>query len=539
MGEPTALATPLASIAGVADEQDRHTWQPLRYFAIYRLILAGLLAVLAITHQAPPPFGRYAPALFAWTSYGYVAFGLMAGFGVSRRWLPFQTQVYLQIIFDILFLTVLMHASGGIESGLGMLLVVTIAAGSMLTAGHTAGLFASIATLALLCEQSYLLLFAPHEEINYPQTGMLGATLFATAALAHTLARRLRESEALAKQRGIDLANMAQLTDYIIQHMQTGVLVVDPDHRLRLLNQTARQLLGIPATRVTHLSQLGTDLDRQLTEWQRGNLGAAQVMQVADGEHPVLPVFMAIGSSRDAATLIFLEDASVASRQAQQLKLASLGRLTASIAHEVRNPLGAISHASELLAESPQREGGDQRLIQIILDQVRRVNTIIENVLQLGRRDNSETTSFDLIPWVAAFVEEFCQTTGASRSDVATHTAIPSANITFDPSHLHQIMWNLCQNAMRYSPETTSPKVEMTIGEAGDGAVTLDVRDHGPGIAPEALPHIFEPFYTTAPQGTGLGLYIARELAETHYGKLTYQPAAGGGALFRLSFAKP
>ena len=205
---------------------------------------------------------------------------------------------------------------------------------------------------------------------------------------------------------------------------------------------------------------------------------------------------------------------AAASQQVQQLKLASLGRLTASIAHEIRNPLGAISHAGELLGESPALEPGDSRLIQIILDQSRRVNAIVENVLQLGRRGESAPESFLLVPWLERFIAEFCSTGGIAPADVALHAPNDAATVRFDTGHLHQILWNLCQNALRHAPTAGSPKVEIAVERGADGATILAVCDHGAGIAAEVRPHIFEPVFTTDPQSTGLGLYIPRETAE-------------------------
>lgn len=532
------MASPAAAPPERRAEAALTNWRPLRYYAIYRLILAGLFAVLVITGDLPPPFGGYAPHLFAWTSYAYVAFSLLAGSGVSRQRPALPTQVQLQVIGDILFITVLMHASGGIESGLGMLLVVTIAAGGLLTVGRTAGLFAAIATIALLVEQSYLLLSGPNAQISYTQAGMLGATLFATAVLAHTLARRIRESEALAARRGIDLANMAQLAQYIIENLQTGILVVDGQNHIRLTNSTARARLGGAAAQEMHLYNMAPELYQQLTDWRVGRTGSAQVLELNNPQQPILPRFMPLGEDRQGATLIFLEDAAAASQQVQQLKLASLGRLSASIAHEIRNPLGAISHAGELLGESPALEPGDSRLIQIILDQSRRVNAIVENVLQLGRRGESAPESFLLVPWLERFIAEFCSTGGIAPADVALHAPNDAATVRFDTGHLHQILWNLCQNALRHAPTAGSPKVEIAVERGADGATILAVRDHGAGIAAEVRPHIFEPFFTTDPQGTGLGLYIARELAEYNRAKLVYAPPPGGGTQFRILFAK-
>lgn len=540
------MASPLLnSPAATGDEAERlHDsvhWTPLGYFAIYRLLLTGLLVILHLLGWTPEPFGSLAPTLYTSVIYIYLAAAFLAGMAVRTRLLPFNTLVDLHTFTDIVCITLLMHASGGIGSGLGMLLVVSVAVAGMLSVGRTAILFAALASLAVLVEQSFLLLTAPahiaREAISYPQAGMLGATLFATAALAHTLARRIRASEKLARQRGIDLANMAQLTDYVIQHMQTGVLVTDAAGQIRLINATARQLLGLGTRPVAGdpLERVMPALQRQLQAWRTGERQDADLLEVTQSGLKVLPHFMPIGSGAD--NLIFLEDASGASQQAQQLKLASLGRLTASIAHEIRNPLGAISHAGELLEESPALETADKRLLRIILEQSKRINAIIESVLHLGRRERARPEPIELAPWLQRFVEEFQRHATCQPGDIRLVVVDDKITAQFDPVQLHQIVWNLTLNGLRHAAAAPAPKVELHAGRNGDDT-WLDVRDHGPGIPPEVAEHLFEPFFTTEGKGTGLGLYLARELAESNRARLLCLPPPDGGARFRLLFAR-
>jgi two-component system sensor histidine kinase PilS (NtrC family) len=516
-------------------------WVPLGYFAIYRLLLAGLLVILHLLKLTPDPFGSLAPSLYVALCYGYLATAFIAGLAVRSRMLPFNTLVDLHTFADIVFITLLMHASGGIGSGLGMLLVVSVAAAGLLSMGRTAALFAALASLAVLVEQSYLLLNAPahvaREAINYPQAGMLGATLFATAALAHTLARRIRASERLARQRGIDLANMAQLTDYVIQHMQIGVLVADAGGQIRLINTTARQLLGLGAKPIagTPLGQQVPSLHRQLMTWREGGRQEPDLFEVAQTGQKVLPRFMPIGNGADS--LIFLEDASDASQRVQQLKLASLGRLTASIAHEIRNPLGAISHAGELLEESPGLENGDKRLLRIILEQSKRINAIIESVLHLGRRDRTRPERIELAPWLQRFLDEFQRNATCQPGDILLSVEPDHLVVQFDPVQLHQVVWNLSLNGLRHAANAPAPKLEISAGRSGQDT-WLDVRDHGPGIPPQVAEHLFEPFFTTEGKGTGLGLYLARELTESNRARLICLPPPDGGARFRLLFAR-
>ncbi len=516
--------------------RDLKTWKPLRFFNLFRFLIAGLFLQFYLMGPLPPPLGHGDPKLFFHASLLYLAFGVASMVAMHYRRPRFSWQLYTAVAADIVFLTLLMHASGGIGSGLGMLLVISVANASMVTEGRTARLFAALASIALLVEQTYaVMLPSPKIGFSYPHAGMLGATLFATAILAHVLARRARESEALAAQREVDLANMAQLTGYIIQHMDTGVLVVDAGDRVRLMNTAARTLLPHPPSdRDDTIGGICPDLGRRLAAWQQHRHVNPTVSQI--GDHEVLPRFAAIGSTGDAGTLIFLEDATRAAHQAQQLKLASLGRLTASIAHEIRNPLGAISHAAQLLGESPKLEKADARLVEIILQHSQRMNTIIENVLQLGRRDRSRPTRFVLLPWLERFLAEFRQATASSEANVFITAHTPEMEITFDPNHLHQILWNLCQNALRHAGRAPGEaRVELEYYPGQTGHPIIEVHDFGPGVPASVQRHIFEPFFTTEAGGTGLGLYIARELAECNQARLRYQFTTDGGSRFRLS----
>ncbi|MFZ3203528.1 MAG: HAMP domain-containing sensor histidine kinase, partial [Pseudomonas sp.] len=227
-------------------------------------------------------------------------------------------------------------------------------------------------------------------------------------------------------------------------------------------------------------------------------------------------------------------------QQAQQLKLASLGRLTAGIAHEIRNPLGAISHAAQLLQESEDLQGPDQRLAQIIQDHSRRMNLVIENVLQLSRRRQAEPQLLDLKYWLHRFASEF---RGSAAPGQTLHLETQSGTVQtrMDPHQLTQVLTNLVQNGLRYSAHN-HPQGQVWLklfrDESSDLPV-LEVLDDGPGVAPEQLQHIFEPFFTTDNKGNGLGLYIAREMCESNQARLDYKPREGGGSCFRITFAHP
>ena len=523
-------------------DKGQNTWRPLRFFSLYRIILAGLFVALQIADALPSPLGKSNPELFFWISLFYLLFATAARFAVHYQWPSFGNQVALQVFFDIIAITLMMHSSGGIASGLGVLLVVSIAGGSMLSKGRTIGLsFAALASVGLLGEQFFMHVKGLLSQGSYSQSGLLGAALFATAALAYTLAQRIRESEALAEQRGVDLADMAQVTEFIIQQMRTGVMVVDPEHRIVMMNSAAWNLLGKPgAGKRLRLSDISPALNQRLGDWKQRKPVEQTPLSLPNSQQETIPRFKQIGTSHTVGTLVFLEDATLASRQAQQIKLASLGRLTASIAHEVRNPLGAISHASQLLAESEEIPEADKRLTTIIDEQSKRVNTIIETVMQLSRRDRFFPATFPIQPWLEKFVMEFIQGKAINVHQVALSVEPDELEVRIDPDHLNQILCNLCSNGLHHAQASTeTPKLELKAGTTETGRPYLDVIDNGPGVAQEVLENIFEPFFTTESRGTGLGLYISRELAECNQGHLHYLPTPDGLSRFRIAFADP
>jgi two-component system sensor histidine kinase PilS (NtrC family) len=382
---------------------------------------------------------------------------------------------------------------------------------------------------------------------DYLITGLTGASLFAITLLAVPFANRLRESEALAKQREIDLANLNELNEFIVRHLRESILVVDELDRVRLINETAARLLrggsvagGTPLQAVSpHLAFLLDNWRRQ-TSARRDSVGE---VVAADGGTIIRPHFVALSETGSGPVLVFLEDTSVVAEQAQQTKLAALGRLSASIAHEIRNPVGAMSHAGQLLRESPTLTPEDRHLTDIIEKNGTRVSKIIENVLQLSRRDSTRQERLDLSNWVATFVEEYRKTLlldPASFRIDAEREATP-LEVGFDPSHLHQVAWNLCDNAFRHAaPSSSTGRVDLRIGRiASTGRPYLEVGDRGAGIAPAQAERIFEPFFTTGAAGTGLGLFISRELCQTNGALLLYEPRAGGGSIFRIIFADP
>jgi two-component system sensor histidine kinase PilS (NtrC family) len=517
-------------------------WRLLNIVNLFRMVVGGLVMALFFSDRTPRLLGDVYPGLFLWTGIMYGSFGALASFTVSARRPGLLLQTYSQLTADVVAVILLMHASGGAASGLGSLLFITISINSVLLSRRMSVAFAAVAALAVLLEQGIAILYGTGEQGGYTQAGIIGLILFAAALGGQYVGSRLRESEALAEQRGLDLADLSEINEYVIQHMRSGVLVVDERDRIRMLNSAAAESLHVsPGTR-SALADAAPRLQGELEAWRRGELTRPATV-VSPRGRPLIPRFAGIGRSRATGALIFLEDASAVAEQVRQTKLATLGRLTASIAHEIRNPLSAVSHANQLLAESPKLDGGDKRLIEIIDEHARRMERIVENILQLSRRDNTRAEELDVTAWLKDFIAEFRDRHGLPPDAVpldAEYRQLPRMRV--DPTHLHQIVWNLSENALRHGRKggEGSSRVEYRIGTlASQGAGYLEVLDRGPGISPEIAEHIFEPFYTSDPRGTGLGLFIARELCECNRAHLSYAPRPQGGSCFRIEFGAP
>jgi two-component system sensor histidine kinase PilS (NtrC family) len=511
-------------------------WQPLRILTFYRLILAGLLTTIYYMVQDSNPFNVQNHPLFSSTLHTYLVFSLAAGFSTRLHWPGYRFQALLQVLADIGAIALLMHATGGVNSALAVLLVTAIAVGALILPGRLAFLFASVATLTLLFETGLASLAEVEAGAgDITRAGLLGLVLFAAAGLANVLALRTHASEALAQQRGIDLANLQQLNQYIIRQLQSGLLVVDPDNRIRLANDTARTLLGPDTRPDTRLASVAPELADQLDLWKKDAQWQPEAIQSQTASSTLLPRFGELKTAQGKGALVILEDSAQMARQTQQVKLASLGRLTASIAHEIRNPLGAISHAAQLLEESEHLDKADKRLTEIIGTHTQRVNTIIENVLQLSRRSASHPQVLDLADWLDKFREEFLQSENIPADQLELDLEPQDLTVHVDPGHLHQVLVNLCQNGVRHAG--ASPHLVIQCGVEPSGAIRLDVSDNGPGIDAQTAEQIFEPFFTTATSGTGLGLYIARELCEINQARLSYLPVDTGGSCFSIHFA--
>lgn len=511
-------------------------WRLLKLLNVVRLGIIGLLTALQYVERIPRAHGQFAPDLFIWTSITWLGFALLSVWTLRKRQPPLAVQATSQIAADIVGGSLLLYASGGVVSGLGNLLFVFVAGGSLVLGRRLALLFAAIASLALLAIESYLILQGAAQTANYGSAALLGTVLFITALAGTWLAGRMRSSEALAIRRGVDLQNVSQLNDYIIEQLTTGVLVLDGTGALRQINAAAAQYLGVPPhSRGRDIAQLVPALAVLVADWRRNPKLPPSQLSAADGGQ-LAPHLIPL----QGGVLIFLEDARAATERAQRIKLAALGRLSASIAHEIRNPLSAISHASQLLGESPELNDEQQRLLAIIDDHSSRVNIIIENILQLSRREQTRPEKLDLENWLHDLREEFSAARQLPAGSLTVTLPEGAVATRMDPRQLHQVVWNLLDNAVKYAGLGKDGRgAELRAGQIGDGQACLELEDQGPGIPADIAEQIFEPFYSGGSAGSGLGLFIARELCELNRASLTYRPGADGGSCFRITFAHP
>lgn len=520
------VATPLAL---------EDLWRSLYFFGLYRLILGGLLLFLAAAFGEALSLSAFEQSWVFRICLTYIFLTLVALIGVQVRRPGFSLQLAFQVGTDIAVLATMTYFSGGIQSNLGMLLLVSLAAAGLISRGRITLFYAALASIAILLEHAYSVLTHEAAIAQFLQAGILSAAYFAVAWLSHTLSKYAIASEKLAFVRGVDLSNMAEANRLMIQDMPDGVLVVDERGAVRQSNPSAERLLGhaFPMDKQCVLDDCSPLLDAMFAAWRQNKALGHEVLRLPTTDRLVRVRFLPVQREGFWGAVIVLEDMQRVQEQAQQVKLAALGRLTANIAHEVRNPLSSISYAAELLQEG-QQDPAQARLSQIILDNAARLNRIVQDVMQLNRRDRVKTETLDLAQRLPGFIGELCQTKRLSPAMIEV-VAPPTCKVSFDRGHLDQVLWNLCQNALRYS-QNKAGSVQVRVTRTDNDRVALEVADDGPGVDAEAAQKLFEPFFTTDSGGTGLGLYIARELCEANGTILEYRPEAKSGACFRIIF---
>lgn len=523
--------------------------QQVRLFRIYNhyrlvisLMLVGLLFVDPFTTDSK----------FRWLDYyqagavSYLAINAFVGLVLLAGLQPRQRHITLSILIDILVMHGLLLASTGITNGLANLVIVSVAAGNILNPSRMGTFYAALAAICSLGISGWAVLVINESADDIVRAGSLGILYFAAAFVLQGISKRMMRSEALATSRARSIAELEQINQQIIQRMRTGILVLDRFGQVRLANAAAEELLFGSVTSQSsaehHNRLLPKPLRKGLETWLKNPNMRIEPFQASPTSPLLQANFTQLDQERGDQILVFIEDMSKVTQQAQQMKLASLGRLTAGIAHEIRNPLGAISHAAQLMEESPNLDKGDKQMLDIIRRHSKRVNGIIENVLDLSRRRAANSEQVDVRDWLTEFTRDFQQTRDDGSKaiiELLADDAVPPAR--FDKSQIEQVMVNLCDNGLRYSKQQTGQnRIQLVVGATADGErAYVDVRDFGPGIAREHRHSVFEPFFTTDKSGTGLGLYLARELCEANQAHLSLVENEQPGCRFRITFAHP
>jgi len=523
-----------ARTAPLIVEADDATWRTLSVFCIYRVVLALVVGVAFVFLNRFFNLGASAPGIVPPTLVIYGVAALALVFPSRLREPNLTIQVTAGVFVDVAAIVLLMYASGGVRSGLGVILLVSLAAAGLITRGRLVYFHAATAALAVLVEQTFQLWRHDSGPPEFVQAGFTAGAFFATAGLASALARYARTSEQIAAEQKIDLANLSQINQLVIRDMQDGILVVDGQNRIRQHNPRAAQLLGpLPTGRWALLSDYAPEIAALLVGWRRGTEPTFMQLRAPRASGELQVHFVPIGTGDPAPTVVFVEDVGRMRAQAQQTKLVALGRLTASIAHEIRNPLSSIGHAAELMEEDRTLPADERRLLTIIRHNVHRLDRIVQEVLYLNRRDRAQPEEIDPLPYLQNFAAEFCGTEKCA-ADVIDVQVRSTLKLHFDRQHLDQVLWNIVRNALRYSRKQAG-SIRIVVWPAQvPGSLLIDVHDDGPGVARETQAHLFEPFFTTDAQGTGLGLYIARELCEGNGARLEYIENPAGGQ-FRIT----
>ena len=499
------------------------------YFS-FRTLLAVSLGGISIADRTLMLHGNYETDAFLITVVIYFSLSLTNLLYTSYINLPPQkSTIFAAILIDIGFGIAFTHLCGGFKSGLPILMLAPITIGSIFFNGSAAFFLAAVAIIGMLLDLLYVTSINTEESKYFIPAGLIGILFFATSLIIQAVSRYIRSTEKLVEENVEKARSLGALNESIVQRMQTGIIVINADDKIQLSNDIAKDLLGFP---LRLEGEITGKLHEQLESWKINDNYNGEPFR----DKPGLPAIKASFSSVDKQggdTIIFIDNQSVLNQQAQHIKLSSLGRLSASIAHEIRNPLNAISHASQLLMESEHIHDDDIRLLGMINNHTKRINSIINNVLDISRRGPTTPEKINL----ANVIEKIRSSNNFYINAEFELEISDEFYVSFDESQLTQVLVNLIDNALRYSEEAAGKRWVKIIAQEDNEKPHLIILDKGKGIDPSDVEKVFEPFYTTHKSGTGLGLYVARELCEMNQALLDYLHDENGMGYFIIRFA--
>lgn len=519
--------------------QDRpveHSLQTLRVYLYYRIAVSGMLFGMFLGGISQDVLGRVEPQLFQWTGGIYFVTCVLALVAFPAKQLTHSLKrISGLLLSDVCALLLMIHASGGIDSGIGYLLILASAVISIFIRGQLAFAFSALITIVLIGDTLFLYHDRPDLYRKLFSAGILSTLIFTTSVSFYYLTEKLRKAGAETAEQAQHIQNLQLLAENIVTRMQTGVVVLGEGNRIELMNESARQLLHFSKDESV-FGKLVDEVDtlKNMLDLSSQQQNASLIYKIKP-ELEIRVNFSQQISELGNKTIIYLEDHRAIKQYAQQIKLASLGKLSASIAHEIRNPLGSISHAAQLLSESDDIKPADERMIEIILSNSHRVNEIVDNILAISRRREPKPERIEIRDWLKQYTNEYKTTHDCQISlEVMSEQLVARC----DPSQLRQVITNLVDNGIRYSRKHTGEaKLLVKAGLADEDEKTyIEIIDFGLGIPDDQVQRIYEPFYTTDDKGTGLGLYISRELCEINHASLHYYRNDLNQSCFRIDF---
>ena len=502
----------------------------IRLYVIYRLIAAVLVAMMLVLPESSLSWGVAinSPAGFIGIAYVLVSALLLA---LSHTQLKVQWQLLIGAAVDLIFAAMVLELLPETIAVIGVLLLFTVASTALLISTSFGALVATLASAILIS------LFAGHEQDQAalgPYLIPLMLAYYTIALLGGRIGHRIALATWARSAQELEIAELSAMNRQILERLPAGVLVVDATGDIQSTNEVADHLLQLPPVGDRRsLAIASPELQRMLLAWERDPGAERAPVSIGVDARQIEPQFFRLHADSDDI-LVFLEDTSQATKRAETITLATLGRFSASLAHEIRNPLSAIKYSAQLLQESDNLDVMDRRMLDIIQQQIQRMNGIIDSVLGLARRERAQPLNFDLGQMLRDFVAEYAA--GFPLDSDSLEVQIPPAKqlAHADPKHIHQILMVLVSNARYYGRMPDQP-AHMTLRLRDEGThLLIDVLDRGPGIHEHAQKGLFRPFFTTSSHGTGLGLYIARELARANDGDLQYLRRVNGSC-FRLT----